>query len=229
MARDEVPTSENLYSLWTDEDRSEKRGLRASIALAVVFHFVLLAVTFPAVYTEEIDRNEEKTKVFVVERVRFRKPPPPPTSPPEKPVTLIPIPDPDPQRPEPYVLDQPPVAELELDDEVALGFTLPEAPPEPEEKIYIAGGEVERPERLHYVEPRYTEIGRRARTQGPVILQATIDKQGDVVDIKVLKSLPMGLTEEAVTAVRQWRYKPSTVGGRPVNVLMTVTVYFKLQ
>ncbi len=127
------------------------------------------------------------------------------------------------------MVDEPPVPEIELDDHLELGFTLPEAPPEPEEKIFIAGGEIERPERIRYVQPRYPEIARVARKEGQVILQATIDKRGDVVDVKVLKSLPMGLMEEAVKAVRQWRYQPSTVDGRPVAVLMTVTVYFQLQ
>ena len=94
--------------------------------------------------------------------------------------------------------------------------------------MYIVG-EVDPPVRIHYVDPLYTEIARRARIHGMVILQAIINTEGLVTDVKVLKPLSMGLSEEAVKAVKQWRYKPSTKNGRPVNVQLSVTVNFQLQ
>ena len=59
-------------------------------------------------------------------------------------------------------------------------------------------------------------------------MEARIDRQGDVVDLEVLRPCGLGLTEEALAAVRQWKYAPTMVNGRPVEVVLTATVSFKL-
>lgn len=224
--------NENRYSMWVSDDSSEKKSLRASIVVAVVLHALLLAVTFPALSTPDLDQDKEERTVFLLETPRFKQPPEYPTPPiPKKRVKKIPIPDPDPDGPDLYVVDEEPEIEIDLDSyDANLPLRIPEAPPmpEPPKDIYRVG-EIENPERIHYVAPLYTEIARRARVEGVVRLQAIINKHGNVTDLKVMKALTMGLTEEALKAVRQWRYKPSTVDGRPVNVLLTVTVRFKLQ
>ena len=48
-------------------------------------------------------------------------------------------------------------------------------------------------------------------------------------EAKVLRGLPLGLTESAVDAVRKWKFKPSTLNGKPVEVLYILTVRFNLQ
>lgn len=63
--------------------------------------------------------------------------------------------------------------------------------------------------------------------QGVVIIEATIDARGDVVAAKVLRSVPM-LDDQAIEAVRQWKYTPARLNGEPVAVVMTVTVNFTL-
>ena len=93
---------------------------------------------------------------------------------------------------------------------------------------YITGNVTE-PELIGGPEPQYTVIARAARIQGVVILQATISERGDVSDIKVLKGLSYGLTEAAVAAAKQWKYKPATLDGMPVAVYHTLTVSFGLQ
>jgi len=50
-----------------------------------------------------------------------------------------------------------------------------------------------------------------------------------VQDIKVLRGLPLGLTETAVDAVNKWRFEASTLNGKPVEVLYILTVRFNLQ
>ena len=82
---------------------------------------------------------------------------------------------------------------------------------------------------LARVQPAYTEIARRARIQGIVVVETIIDTQGSVTDVRVLKSLPMGLSESAVDAVKQWRFRPATLDRRPVSVYFTLTVKFDLQ
>jgi protein TonB len=64
--------------------------------------------------------------------------------------------------------------------------------------------------------------------QGVVILELRIDAEGHVADARILRSIPL-LDQAALDAVRQWKYTPSIYYGRPVSVLMTITVRFTLQ
>ena len=82
--------------------------------------------------------------------------------------------------------------------------------------------------KVHDVKPEYTELAREARLQGVVILQTAIDQEGNVVDVDVLKELPMGLTEAAVDAVKQWKFEPATMDGEPIPVSYNVTVNYQL-
>jgi protein TonB len=90
-------------------------------------------------------------------------------------------------------------------------------------------GAVTRPVIIDRVEPQYTEMARRARLEGTVIVQATIDTNGQVIDIKVLKRLPMGLDQAAIDAVSRWRFKPATLYGHAVKVFYSLTVNFRVQ
>lgn len=90
------------------------------------------------------------------------------------------------------------------------------------------GGDVKAPKVNHRPEPEYTEVARRARVQGIVILEAIIDKQGNVDRVKVIRGLPMGLSESAVNAVKRWKFRPGTMNGRPVDVIFNLTVNFRL-
>jgi protein TonB len=91
------------------------------------------------------------------------------------------------------------------------------------------GGEVVPPELITKVQPVYPEIARKARVQGVVIVEAIIDKRGNVTDVRVLRGLPMGVSEAATAAIDKWKYKPAMLNGRPVSVYLTVTVTFTLQ
>lgn len=112
---------------------------------------------------------------------------------------------------------------------IGIGTTtvLPPAPVE-DQPIRVFGA-VKRPEMLSGAQPRYTEPARRARIQGTVILEAVIDQKGLVTDLRVLKSLPLGLDQSALDAVRDWRFRPATLEGRPVKVYYTLTVNFQIQ
>jgi len=88
---------------------------------------------------------------------------------------------------------------------------------------------VKAPVVLNRVEPQYTEVARKAREAGVVIVEAIIDKDGNVDKVKVLKGLPMGLSEAAEDAVRRWKFKPGTLNGEPVDVIFNLTVNFTLQ
>lgn len=91
------------------------------------------------------------------------------------------------------------------------------------------GGNVKAPTIVERVTPRYTEIARRARIQGQVIIEAIINEQGEVVDARVIKGLPMGLESEALAALKRWKFKPGTLNGRPVPVYFNLAINFQLQ
>ena len=61
-----------------------------------------------------------------------------------------------------------------------------------------------------------------------MIIEATIGADGRVRDTRVLRSVPL-LDDAALSAVRQWEYEPTLLNGKPVAVIMTVTVNFRLQ
>lgn len=88
-----------------------------------------------------------------------------------------------------------------------------------------AGTLVRQPVKVKDVAPVYPAVAKSARVTGTVVVEATIDADGKVADAHVVKSVPL-LDQAALDAVRQWEYKPSTVGGKPVPVVMTVNVRF---
>jgi protein TonB len=94
--------------------------------------------------------------------------------------------------------------------------------------IRRAGRDVTPPARLAGNPPVYPELARRARVQGEVVVECTIDPSGRVVDASVTRSNPV-FDAAALDAVRSWRYRPTLVDGVPVPVLMTVTVRFHLR
>jgi TonB family protein len=77
-------------------------------------------------------------------------------------------------------------------------------------------------------EPDYSEVARKAKYQGTVLLYVEVDEAGKSTNIKVARSLGLGLDEKAVEAVRQWVYKSATKDGKPIAVPVTVEVNFRL-
>lgn len=75
--------------------------------------------------------------------------------------------------------------------------------------------------------PAYPPIAKTARIQGSVVLRAIISKNGHIENLQVISGHPM-LTQAALDAVRQWRYKPYYLNGEPVEVDTTITVNFSL-
>ena len=98
--------------------------------------------------------------------------------------------------------------------------------PVPREPVRV-GGEVKAPALIHRVEPEYPLLAVRARVQGVVILEAIVDRQGRIEDVRVLRSIPL-LDRAAIAAVKQWRYSPLLVSGQPERFVLTVTVSFSL-
>jgi len=90
-----------------------------------------------------------------------------------------------------------------------------------------AVGDIKPPKLVKQVDPVYPEIAKQARVEGVVILEATTDNNGKVVNVRILRSIPL-LDQAAVDAVRQWLYEPMVIEGKPRGVVFTVTVRFTL-
>ena len=65
------------------------------------------------------------------------------------------------------------------------------------------------------------------RLEGPVDMEAVIDKEGRITNLKVLKGQPV-LAKAATDAVRQWRYKPYYLDGEPVEIQTQITIVFRM-
>ena len=84
------------------------------------------------------------------------------------------------------------------------------------------------PQVLWKIEPEYSEEARKVRHQGTVMLALEVDSEGRPRNIRVIRSLGMGLDERAMDAVARWRFKPGVYNGRPVSAPVSVEVSFRL-
>jgi protein TonB len=79
---------------------------------------------------------------------------------------------------------------------------------------------------IKQVQPKYPQSALASHTKGAVQIEATINKEGNVTNLKVLSGDP-GLARAAMEAVHQWRYKPYYLDGVPVEIQTQITVNFK--
>ena len=95
--------------------------------------------------------------------------------------------------------------------------------------VYRLGNGVWSPRLVRMVTPQYTAPAMRARLEGTVVFECVVKKDGTVGDLRVVKSLDAGLDQEAIKAVKQWRFTPATFRDEPVAALATCQVEFKLR
>jgi TonB family protein len=93
---------------------------------------------------------------------------------------------------------------------------------------YRVGGGVSAPRVLFSPDPEYSEEARKAKYQGTVVLWVVVGPDGRPRDIRVQRTLGLGLDEKAVEAVRQWKFDPARKNGQPVAVQINVEVNFRL-
>jgi TonB family protein len=94
--------------------------------------------------------------------------------------------------------------------------------------VFRAGGGVTNPTLLYKVEPEYSEEARKAKYQGTVVLYVEVDPTGQPRNIRVLRSLGLGLDEKAIEAVEKWKFRPGQKDGHPVTVAASIEVNFRL-
>ena len=91
---------------------------------------------------------------------------------------------------------------------------------------FAVGGDVTEPIPIYDPDPPYSEEARKAKYEGTVALKITVDAQGAVRDVQVVKPLGLGLDEKAIETVRTWKFKPGTKNGIPVTVWALVEFTF---
>jgi protein TonB len=94
---------------------------------------------------------------------------------------------------------------------------------------YRPGSGIEAPRLLREVRADYTEEARQRGLSGDVVLEIVVRRDGTVGDVKILQGLAAGLNDRAVQAVRQWKFAPARKQGAPVDVIVEVSVEFKLR
>jgi protein TonB len=94
--------------------------------------------------------------------------------------------------------------------------------------LYKVGGGVSAPRAVFAPDPEYSEEARKAKYQGTVVLYVIVSPDGRPRDLRVVRSLGLGLDEKALEAVRTWRFEPAMRDGRPVAVQINVEVSFRL-
>jgi TonB family protein len=206
-AREEL----DLVERWLRRDPDDRRRVWIALATALVVHVAVLAGRMPDWGPDPVRVDAPREQAM---QVKFLKPPAPPKveRKPEPPrPKRIPRPDPTPEEPEPEIAPEPPPAE-----EVEL------APPQPAGPVRVAPGQG--PGLIKRVEPEYPPVARAARMEGTVVVDAIIQNDGTVTDVKIVRSSNPVFVEPTIRAVRQWRFTPFDY-----DVVLTVTVTFVLR
>jgi TonB family protein len=94
--------------------------------------------------------------------------------------------------------------------------------------VFRVGGGVSAPRPVFTPDPEYSEEARKAKYQGTCVLWLIVGPDGKPRDIKVARTLGLGLDEKAIEAVKQWKFEPAMKDGKPVAVQINVEVSFRL-
>lgn len=216
------------------EDAGDQAYVKNALTFALVLTLVVIWAPFPKFSGKVFDVQQKDNKP---QKRKVLKPPP------EKPIERVevqekrtkkmPMPDLTPDEPEPIVQPEPPPEpEVSFTDDWEIG--IPDGPPEPQADTIARVGTVgvEAPIFTQRVKPKFPERAAKIKLQGYVILEAILRKDGGIDDIKVLRTLgkgKFGFEDEAITALKQWKFLPGKVNGQPADVRMTLKIDFILQ
>jgi len=93
-------------------------------------------------------------------------------------------------------------------------------------KLRVSSGVADK-QKIYDVPAEYPQAARISHISGDVILHVLIDQEGNIEELEVLSGHPL-LIESAVTAVKQWKYKPYVLNGKPVEVETTIKVQYHM-
>ena len=96
-------------------------------------------------------------------------------------------------------------------------------------EVYKPGGRVTTPKLIRETKPRYSQRAMHEKVEGEVVMECVVKADGTVGDKTIVKSLDPDLDQAALDAAAQWLFEPGTRDGKPVNVLVTITMAFRLK
>ena len=111
---------------------------------------------------------------------------------------------------------------------IAAHVPVPAQAPPPPQRPRTIGGDVLEARIINRVIPEYPPLARQARVSGIVHLVGVIGRDGVVKSLEVVSGHPL-LVKAALSAVQQWRYRPTLLNGQPVEVSAPITVSFTLR
>ncbi|MBS1853134.1 MAG: energy transducer TonB [Acidobacteria bacterium] len=94
--------------------------------------------------------------------------------------------------------------------------------------VFRVGGGVSAPRAVFTPDPEYSEEARKAKYQGTCVLWLIVGPDGRPRDVRIARSLGLGLDEKAIEAVKNWKFEPAMKDGKPVSVQINVEVSFRL-
>lgn len=110
-------------------------------------------------------------------------------------------------------------------------FIAGSAPVSPNQKsagLKRIGGAISAPQPIHTEEPEFTDIARRMKYSGTVLLYLWVNTDGTVSHLSIDRPTGLGLDEAALAAVADYRFKPAMENGKPVLVELKIEVAFSL-
>ena len=134
----------------------------------------------------------------------------------------------------PYLMNGQPT---EVETTITVNYTLPDSgtavgpvPPADEAAngVKRVGGDVTAPKIISQPAPEFTELAKKDKVEGIVLIGLVVDEHGLPQHVHVLRGLGDGLDENAVDAVQQYKFKPATENGKPVAVFENVEVNFEI-
>lgn len=194
-------------------------GFIGSLSIFIVVFKVNFQQPEPEIV--EVFDQEEVYMEEIVQTKQVETPPPPPRPP-------VPVEVPNDEIIDDEIIDLD--AELDFDSPLEL----PPPPPAEEEEVEQIFVIVEnQPELIGGLaglqkKVKYPELAQRAGIEGRVIIDFVVDKDGSVLNPRVVRSIGGGCDEEALKAVKAAKFKPGLQGGRPVKVSFTLPVIFNL-
>ncbi|HEX9638353.1 MAG TPA: energy transducer TonB [Acidobacteriota bacterium] len=228
-------------SYHSPEFETNRKRLQISLLLALLFNAILFVIRLPESPLRISNAGAGASSMLKIQQIKLAPPPPPkPTTTPQavSKARRIPIPDPTPDEPEIYVVPEPQALPSALTGPTnAVAFGLPDGPPGGGSTgsgfggpgVYQIGADVSQPVLIKKIDPHYPPQAKANRIQAIVILEAVVQANGRVGDIRVVRTGGgYGFDEEAIAALKQWEFRPAVHQGRPVPVYMTLTVEFTL-
>lgn len=98
-----------------------------------------------------------------------------------------------------------------------------------QDQVYKPGDGIKSPQLVREVKPNYTKGAMERKVEGVIELDAVVLKDGTVGEVTIKRSLDEELDQEAIKALKQWKFRPGTKEGEPVAVQCFVELSFKLK